>query len=68
MLSIRGNRFRVCSAYREIGSPYAQHTQKLVPRRLSIRGNNFCALSVLRSLYCEYLQFSVVLSLVYSEI
>ena len=27
MLSIRGNRFRICSAYGEIGSPYAQHTQ-----------------------------------------
>ena len=37
MLSIRRNRFRVCSAYAEIGSAYAQSTRKLVPCMLSIR-------------------------------
>jgi hypothetical protein len=67
-LNLRGNWFPVCSAYAEIGFPWTEHMRKLVSHGLSIRGKHFCALSVLRSLYCEYLQFSVVLSLDYSEI
>ncbi len=36
MLSMRWNRFRVCSACDEISSAYAQHAMKFVPRMLSI--------------------------------
>ncbi len=36
MLSMRWNRFPVCSAYNEIRSPYAQCAIKFVPRMLSM--------------------------------
>jgi hypothetical protein len=36
MLSMRWNRFRVCSAYDEISSAYAQCAIKFVPRMLSM--------------------------------
>jgi len=41
MLSVRWNRFRVCSACDEIVSAYAQHAMKSFPRLLSVRWNRF---------------------------
>jgi hypothetical protein len=37
--------FRACSACDEIGSAYAQHAMKLVPRMLGVRYNSFCVCS-----------------------
>ncbi len=41
MLSVRWNRFRVCSACDEIVSPYAQRVMKSFPHMLSMRWNRF---------------------------
>ncbi len=57
--------FRACSACDELGSQYAQHAMKLVPRMLSVRWNSFRVCSAwivhvkIRSSYYQHAMKSV---------
>jgi hypothetical protein len=58
---INKNCFRVCSAYAEIGSTYAQPIGKLVPRMLSICRNHFRVCSACAEIGSPYAQSTMKL-------